>query len=153
MKSKEERGNLLSYAKKLFRPVSIYTLGLLAAVFISYNAWMSHKDLERATINHSLSMNQGLAKSLGETALDQFIEEHVEQLQIVARNKHFRERIFRDEPTYGILKTLYDINKNDVTTLYAINSKGIVVNRQPKKPGSIGTDYAQKPGFKFVSNI
>jgi len=155
--AEKKKNKLTEIVKKFWKPMGVAMICIGAAILFGYLASVFQRDLINETINHNLILMQKTAESTVKT-LEHFIEEHTEQLQIVSEDQHFREHVFMglksaDLTQIDPVKTIFEINKGDVDAIYAMDSNGIVMDRHPEKPGSIGKDYSKKPGFIFVSGF
>jgi signal transduction histidine kinase len=157
MKSKEdtkEESRLTQIVNKYFKKYTIFVVAgvtLASISLFSYGAWFYrefHLEKEVSKAQHNLQLS---AESIRIT-LRNYLKEHTEQLQIASKDPAFIETVFfKGKKEIDPVKIFYEINEEDVSAFYVLNSDGIVIARRPEKEGAIGNDYSKKPGFRYVS--
>jgi len=152
---KEDKSIFAKGKDNFWKPVMIAIVGIVVAGAISYAAWAYHKDFRNKDI--ALAQYQMMATAKA-TAIS--IQESIFDVQAVSyaiandtlTQKGLSENIITPDIEQEIKET-HIAHGKDVDTIYLLDSKGVILHRQPfweDGKNKRGNSYADKPGVSHV---
>ena len=123
-------------------------VGVAVIISTFYLADLSHNRFEGLMVSQTQNQLLTIAKATG-VSLREFVSEHVNSLVGISNNQLF----YGQKGEYLQLKIFYESHKQDIDSVYFLNSNGILLFRYPIKEGKenrVGVNYSDRPDVAHV---
>ncbi len=133
--------------------------GIIAVVavmaVVAYLAYISHKSHKETYV---LQTQQQLLMTAGLIArcIEGFIDKHSEVLKTIVWYPLLQEDVYRKvlqskpDSEYCLIKSFYEIHKEDVDALATLDADGIMLHRRPFIANRLGMSHTDKSGVAYV---
>ncbi len=143
-------------SKKLSTSMLIACLAALSVITTTiYLSYLSQRHFETTLISQIQQQLLTIAKSTAR-GLEEFIAEYAKDLNLLSRNPFHQEELYRKilhnklYNEYCPLKDFYEVHKNEIDALTALDANGIMLHRHPFIENRPGMDKTDKPGVASV---
>ncbi len=144
-------------AEKRIRLVGTIAICAIATVSLLTLGWFNIRYFENTVVTQTQQHLTTIAESTGRN-LEAFVVHIQNEFEMFSRYPEIQQAIANNESLENVLasdefspvKALHNNLQDKVSSMYLLDTSGIVQNRIPWKGGKRGTDYSSKPGVKAV---
>ncbi|MFH1674614.1 MAG: cache domain-containing protein [Pseudomonadota bacterium] len=128
---------------------------LVIIIIFIYLAYLSHKQFEATIVYQTQGQLLAIARTAAKS-LEEFIAGYAEALKTIAKNPHFQEELHlkfvhgKPDSKYCLIKTFYEVHKENVDAITVFDANGIMLHRHPFMENRPGMDHTDKPGVAYV---